>query len=296
MAIATGYNTKVYYIEETTYGTTPTADGVSTFWRYLGTVTSAPYKIIRERSHVYGVGNQTRQYAPILLENYEFSLEVAIHNESNWRILKDIGSGKSYTFAIQYTIGSTTYYAYLQGVYVNSFSLSTSVGELITASLDLKVRNQYTNAGTWFFTSAQFGDTNLETLSQTDPSVWADGKAYSGTGWTTSASSDITEVQSFTVEVNLNMQENRTFDKKYVDNFYEGRIEVSGSMTCNFDSIDHLTRLLDNESGSLRFYIDTDTYIEITGVRYDDINIPASEQDLIMIEISFTGNSYSITA
>ena len=286
MAIGAGYNASISYIAESTFGTLPS----SPTWLEIGRVKSVDVSLNSEHVSIYGLDTQTRLFAPQGNESYEISVDTYI-NDVTWTFIKEIDDSQSYSVLVKQSIGGTNYYAIFVGCVINEVAVSGSVGEAWSASITMKAKQINSNEVT---STAPAGETAY-TRSSTTPYMCHGGVLSAGTGWTTGASSDMTEVTDVEFTINYNYTDNYVLSDNVVEGFYEGNIENSFSFTCNFTNLEQITRILNDESGQLKLEIvDGAQNILFANCVFDELSWPLAEGELTNLDISGTAGSVTL--
>ena len=285
--VASSLDSILYYLAESTYGTTPT---LSTFSEF-GALTSFSINHTVETTVIRGVFNQTPRFNPIpTKKSIEISLDAFLQSTVNLQLLSDILTN-SYTLKVIENYDGTSKIRYYQGVRFSEFTLSSGLGEIATISMSAKAKNIYSNAGSYSFSSAQFSETD-PTPSSVVPSAWSDFTVTSSSFTTGNGTEG--EIQQWEIKLSHEIKENYALSSGLdAEGIYKGGATYEGSMTLNFVNFDDYTRLLNDESGTLTI-TDGSKTITCTGVVYTGVNMSVSEQELINLEVPFQFKSLSI--
>lgn len=284
MTIAAGYTTNIYYKEESgAYG--DIAGGEE--YQYLGPIATAPFSVAIERANIAGLGTRKRESKPPIKHEAGFSIEVPLQLTTNWILAKDVDDTvlKLYSLAIKTVIGATTYYLYAHGVYLNEVGFGTAEFETINLKLAFDVQ-RWDGA----YTSTQHTET-YEARDTSTPQLWKDGKVekVAASGW--AATGDIDELSAWDLTIKNNYEKKTNFSNIYPRDSQEKGFDVNASITLDFETLDELTELLAENIGIIRFYIDSDKYIEVAGANYDSFDTDFAELELLEQSIPITGDS-----
>lgn len=297
--ISVGYNAQIGWGAEAAF-----AEGADTTLAAavngMGIITDCTINTSVERTHVYGIGNQTRVNDPILSESYEWSVSILWQNaatDTAYEFIKDIidnygASRKSYCIRID-TIpdGSTTEILYLEGATINNISIDANVGDVVKTEISGIAKEVF--GDDW--TSTKYPNATDVTVDTTDPEQYH-GSAIGGFSNIVDVSSQLTK---FHVEINYNNNRIDTFSGANMVLASQGAIEVSFSGTVYGDGTsmgvgDMLSDMIGDQSDNLTFGIDGTKTLTLTGASLDSVNYPIKEKESIMIDFEGRANSPSI--
>jgi hypothetical protein len=266
MSIASGAGTRVAYVAEATWGTTP-ATPVFQIMRVTNaglttnktTGTSDELRRDRNVPDEFELGQD-------VAGNYDFELSygsldalIAAALMSSWStdVIVNGATPASVTFEELLETGATDNYARFRGGMVNTLSLDIRARQAITGSLGIMARDE--TLATAIISGATYTAANGNMVATASGSVGA---------LTIGSISPAPKVMRLSLQISNNLRTRPVVGSKYSEVFGLGRCDVTGEMEVYFETADAYQAMLDHDTIAIEATIGV-----VTGEKYT-ITIP----------------------
>lgn len=298
--IGIGSGATVSYLVEITKGTMDP----SPVWTQVGIVTGGSMNLTQEHVPSYGLGDADRLGASSGNKSYELSFDFNIETVG-WDFVELFdGADLTYTIRIEQGISSSspasTHYMYFLGSRLSDVSVSGSQGGLWEASCTIRSVGLDGDA---IVDAAEAGETPY-TAAANAAVITSAGNLASGANWSTGATGIMAEVTDCDLSVGFNFADNHVLNSVDPEGIYSGRTECSWSFTVIWkddgtDINDHITRIIDDESGILIFNVlatGSTLIATLSGCDYDEVSVSLTEGEKSTMDISGTADSCIFTS
>ena len=285
MPFATGAQAEIAYIEEVTYGTTPgtpelVALPVTAITAEVAKdgFQSGDLRSDRQIADFRHGGKSTSLTLPFELKHTEFDplLESALFGSWNTNVLKAGTSRKSFTMEVAYT-DINQYHAYT-GLIVNTMNLSVSTDATVNGSFGL-VGKDMTPSGT---TIDNLGGYTAAGSNRSFDSF---------TGTINEGGSSIAIVTGIEISLDNGLQPARVVGSDTVAEYFDGRCNVTGTVSAFFENATLLNKFLNETPSSLDFTLtdpDANTLtFDIPRIIYTGGSAPVSGEAGIILSMPF---------
>lgn len=291
MPFAEHASTRVAFIAETVFGTTPATPTFKTLrtTRASGlrtnkqTVTSDEIRADRNVSGLIQTAQSASGEYPVEMSYGSFDdfLDAVLCGTWATNVLKNGIARKSFTVEETREMGATDSFSRFTGVMINTFSMDLRAGERVTGSFG--VMGQKETLASAIVTGATYTPANTEPILN----------ATSNVASLTIPNVSTPRVSSLSLNVDNGLRERRYIGSLYSDEFGLGRCQVTGQLEIFFNDPDAYQAVLDHGSGALSFTIGAAPNKKYTfslpKVVFGDGNIPAGgNTDDVMITLPFT--------
>jgi hypothetical protein len=303
MGIGSGAGTRVAFIAESTFGTTP---ATPTF--QVARVTNAGVRQtkstvmsdeLRQDRNVVDEADVGRDVAGSYEAEFSYGtfddfMAAALFGAWSSDVLVNGVTPKFFTLEETLELGTTDSFSRFTGAMVNSFSLTMRAREKVTISLGMMAQKE--EIATAIISGATY------TAANTKPIFTASSHIAS---LSVGSISPAPKVRSLTLEVSNNLRTRPVVGDKYSLEFGPGDCDVTGTLECYFESNDLYQEVLDHSTAALSFTIGADAN-EKYAFSFPKIRFLNGERriggknDDIMVSIPFralyggSGNPHSI--
>lgn len=279
-----GYEYTLWYIEESTPGTTPTSPA----FIELGVVKNVKLKPGSEREQHTGIGNttavatsytMTKPSMTFTMENTDVAAVLAL------LILS--ATEKHFTFVAK---KGTSDYQYINGGALNKVKFAGGVDDPIV-KIDFEVLGmQELHATSDPFTTPDYA-TNAWTAVA--PALYSDTSITKSGAWTNDDA--LTHATKWDFEIDYSVEQRIHLDgNKYPRRVQRKGYTVEGTMSLDFENALELDALLAEEEGVIAIPVDASNTATLSGVTYGDIESDIEELELIEFEIPFSARTVAI--
>lgn len=281
MAIGQSNFVAVRYVEETTYGTTPSAalKNLRYTTESLKSVknTNPSADIIQERRIREIVELSKEGSGDIEFElsysNLDDLMEGALMNDwslddpaSGTDTLTDANTLKSYTIEKEYTDLTTPEFETFTGARIGGLSLSVEPENPITASMSILGKSPAVSETTAGTGSATAAPTNAVMVVGAHVSAFLEGGSAFGTS-----------VLGFTLDIENNLRTQRSITSLDPRNIGAGRVNISGTLRAYFEDSAEIDKFQDFTDTSLKLTVADDAsnqyLFELFSVKYTDMDL-----------------------
>lgn len=285
MALATGAQAEIGYIEEVTYGVTPATPelvalpvtGITPEVTKEG-FQSGDLRADRQISDFRHGGKATTLALPVEMKHTEFDalLESALFGAWATDVLKAGVTKKSFTMEVGYT-DIAQYHAFT-GLIVNSFSLSVSTDATVTGTFNF-VGQDMTPAGA-----------TIDNAGGLTP-VGANRSFDSFSGVINEGGSAIAIVTAVEISIENGLTPAKVIGSDIPQEYFDGRCNVTGTISAFFEDAVLLNKFLNETPSDLDFTLtdpDANTLqFEIPRIIYTGGSAPVSGEAGIVIALPF---------
>lgn len=255
MTIGAGSGTRVAYVAESAWGTTPatptfkvlrvTGTGLRTTKQ---TDTSKEIRADRNVTDEFQLGQDANG-------SYNFELSYATLDElleglfqNTWstNVLKNGVTPKSFTFEETIEMGATDNLFRFPGTMVNSMSLSFGSRAAITGSIGLMAQKEI--SATAIVSGATYTAANTKAIQTSTAGVAS--FTVAGTAY---------KVRSLSIEITNNLRTRPVIGSLYTEEFGSGRFEVTGTIEAYFESAALYDLVIAHSNGALTLTVGTTT-------------------------------------
>ena len=251
MSFASGSGTRVAYVAETAFGTTPTTPSFSTLRVTSGgmrtnktTVTSDERQADRNvRDEILTGLSASGSY------NFEFSADTfddllagALGGAWASNVLKNGILRPTFTIEETLGLGTANSFSRFSGARVNTLSLSVGSQERVTGSVALMAQKE--TLDTTPITGATYAPPNTNQIATASANVAA---------LTVGTITPAPKVKSLTLEISNGLRMRPTVGTPYTQEFGEDRFSVTGNMACYFESNDLYQAVIGHQTAALSF-------------------------------------------
>lgn len=285
MALASTAGSRIAYIAESTFATTPATPTFKEMRRTSGGLelrkgttisdqVSSRRDVMSEPQLSQDIaGTISMEMSHATMDDF---LEAAMGGTWTSDVLKTGTTLKSFTFEETVPVGATSHYMRFLGCAVNTFDLTFSARQKVTGQIGVMGKSQSAMA-----TSILSGATY--TAANTEPLFTSDKVA------SLSILGNTLPVRSLNINVNNNLRIRPTVGSLYTSDFGMGLIEITGRAEVYFDSATAMAAILNHSSGAISFTVGVDTDKKYTfsianaqigngslnlGGRDDDVMVP----------------------
>ena len=255
MAFANGSQTRIAYVAESTFGTTPSNPVFktlrarsSTLRPNKGVLTSDELRADRNiadevRTNISVSGEVVGELA---YGAWDDILAGALQGTWSTNVLKNGGTAQFFTFEETSELGATDSYQRYTGCMVNSLSMDINTRQIVTVSASLM--GSAPSLGTAIVSGATYTAANT-TAVQAAPAGIA-GLNIAGIS---------AKVRRLSWQVNNNLRERPVVDSLYSLEMGSGRCDVTGSIEAYFENNTLMQAILDHTSGAFSLTVGTVT-------------------------------------
>jgi len=273
----TGAIAKAYYVEETTYGSTP----ANPSFQWIGIVQNVEPNMDRSLIKLRGVGSRDLSYIIKGLLKAEISMEYAYQNNTFLAFANMLND-----FSMEvYTDNGATLNSYLYvGGMINSVEVSASVNNLVTVKPNIIAK-------TVTIGSAHPSGATYASDPATTPKTWYNTTVQFPSG------TEIGGVTDWSFKINNNMERYpvvTSTDGDLLKYLVERQREYTGELTMAYMSSTFLSTLKDALEDTLKITIGTDSY-NFYNVKFDTGRLTARPVEVIPQKLSWTAKTFTIT-
>lgn len=283
--------TRLAYIEEVTYGTTPSSPTflVQRFTSEslnanIDNVVSNEIRADRNVTDLVQVGSTAGGDVNFELSYGSFDtwLESLMFSTWSTNVLKNGTTQKSFTIEKTFENGATDQYHRLVGAVANTMKLSMQAGQIVTGSFGFVGKGM--NAATSAIASSSY------TAANTNPVINA------ASNFASLAITGVTgpELTALNINVTNNLRQQQVIGSVQARGISTGRFEVTGDMTLYFESEEAYALFLAATSANLSFVIggaSSKKYqFDVDTIKFETMEIVAGGNDQdVMIQATFRG-------
>jgi hypothetical protein len=252
MAIADTSKTRIAYIAESTFGTTPSTPTFKELRRtngglqlQKGTVRSDEINLDRNVRDEFAVSHDITGSIDFQMSHATLDdmLEAVMGGTWAANVLKAGGTSRSFTFEETIDIGGGNFsYQRFVGTSVNTMELNVAARQAARGSIGLMGRSQAQD--TAIITGATYTASNAEPIMTADSVASLSVASLSGLN-----------VKSLSLNISNNLRIRDEVGSLYTQEFGMGQIDITGRMSVYFESNDLMTEILNHGSGTLQFTI-----------------------------------------
>jgi hypothetical protein len=274
----TGAIAKAYYVEETTYGSTP----ANPSFQWIGIVQNVEPNYDRSLIKLRGIGSRDLAYIIKGLLKAEVSIEYAYQNKTFLAFANTLNDFSMEVF----TDDDTTINSFLHtGGMINSVDVSASVNNLVTVKPNIIAKN--VTIGTTHPTGATYASDPATT-----PKTWYDTKVE------TPAGAEIDGVTDWSFKINNNLERYpviTTTSGDVLKYLVERQRELSGELTIAYMDKTLLTAVANaTEQVILKIVVGTDIFW-FNNVKFDTGRLTARPTEVIPQKLAWTAKTLTIT-
>jgi len=272
------HEAKVYFIEETTYGETPSGTGQPAMVE-VGVVQEVEPALNPDLIKVRGVGSRDLQHLRRGLRQIDLKVTYALQNIN---FLQHATTLTSMSVEVFYEKSSDIISLNHKGCRINRLTVEAAGEEIVKVAAELIGQNVVVGTAK---IGASYGD-------YTDaPLVWHE--TYVKKGATTLER--VTDYR-FTVENNLRrIPVIRTADGHLLKYLPARHRTASGEIVCDFETKEELDDILNDTSFSLEFGLGGTHKALFSGCKWDSSILPTRVEELVSQKLSFTAKSVTIS-
>jgi hypothetical protein len=273
----TGAIAKAYYVEETSYGSTPTNPS----FQWIGVVQNVEPNLDRSLIKLRGIGSRDLSYIVKGLLKAEVSMEYAYQNNTFLAFANTLNDFSMEVF----TDDGTTINSFLHtGGMINSVDVSCSVNNLVTVKPNIIAKN--VTIGTAHPTGATYASD-----PGTTPKTWYDTKVEIPGGI------ELDGVTDWSFKINNNLERYPVITSTNGDllkYLVERQREYSGELTFAYMSSGWLSAVRDGgEQTSVKITVGTNTYT-FNNVKFDTGRLTARPVEVIPQKLTWTAKTLTI--
>lgn len=256
MAIASGSQTRIAYIAESTWGTTPTSPVFKVLRAKQSSmrankivVTSEELRADRNIADVAmtGFGVSGDIGGELSYGSWDDLLEGALMGTWATNVLKNAATPKYYTVEETLETGATDSYSRFVGCMVDKLSMNIQARAIVDLSASFRGKSETT--GTAILSGATYTAANTKAIQAAPSGI----VSLSILGTTTY------RVKSLSFEINNNLRERPVIDSLYSDELGLGDAAVTGQIEAYFDANTLYDSMLAHSNGAITFTIGTVT-------------------------------------
>ena len=283
--------TRLAYIAEVTYGTTPTTPAFKNL-RYTGeslnpniqNVTSNEIRADRNIPDVIQVGSEAGGNVEFELSYGSFDDLIEGLMQSTWstNVIKNGVAPKSFTLEKTFEAGGTDQYHRFTGAMVNTLSLNVRAREIVSGSFGFMCKGM--SQAQAIITDATYAAVNA------NPVINA------ASNFASLAIEGVTspQIMGLTLNVTNNLRQDAVVGQVDSKGIGSGRFQVSGTINAYFENEELLELYLANTASGLSFVLGGASSLNYTfsipNLKFDDHKVVAGGNDQpVMAEISFVG-------
>lgn len=252
MAIASTSRSRVAYIAETVFGTTPASPTFKELRRTSGnlrtkktTVQSDQITLDRNVRDEYMVaqdieGSYDVEFSADTLDDM---LSAALRGTWTTNVLVNGTTEPSFTFEETIDIGGSNVYHRYDGCMVDTLALNIASRKALTGSLGIKGQNEA--LGTAILTGATY---TAATTTPVETAVSVASLAIAGI-------TPVPKIRSISLNIANNLRARDTVGSLYTEQFGMGKCDVTGTVEAYFESNSLYQAVLDHGGGALSFTV-----------------------------------------
>ena len=273
----TGAIAKAFYVEETTYGTTPSNPS----FQWIGIVQNVEPNIDRSLIKLRGIGSRDLSYIIQGLLKAEVSLEYAYQDNT---FLAFANTLNDFTMEV-FTDDGTTVNSYIYaGGMINSVDVSCSVNNLVTVKPNIIAK-------TVTIMAAHLSGSTYASDPATTPKTWYNTKVEIPSG------TEISGVTDWSFKINNNLERYPVITSTSGDllkYLVERQREYTGELTIAYMDNAYLSALKNaQEQATLKITVDTNTYT-FNNVKFDTGRLTARPVEVIPQKLTWTAKTLTI--
>lgn len=288
--MASASQTRLAYIAESTWGTTP-ATPAFTNARFTGesvnanieNVTSNEIRADRNVTDLVQVGQSAGGSVDFELSygTYDDWLESLLYNTWSTNVLKNGNTEKSFTLEKTFETGATDQYHRFAGAIAGSMSLSMAVGSIVTGSFEFLAKG--TTSAQTIITGATYTGANTNDVINAASNF----ASLSMTGVTSP------ELTALDLTISNNLRTQQVLGSLDARGIATGRFEVTGTFTAYFENEELYELFLAGTAADLSFKLggaSSSNYVfDLPNIKFGSANVVAggNDQDLVA-EVEFT--------
>ena len=262
MAFASSSGTRVAYVAESTWGTTPATPTLKTLRvtnRGLRTAktTAASQERRADRNvpdlMMLGLGAGGGYDIEWSYATLDDLLEGALFSDWSADILKNGITPHSYTFEETLELGTTDSFSRFPGTMVSRIGMSIRAQQVVTGSIELL--SQKENLSTAIVSGATYTAANVNPISTASANV---------AGLDVGAITPVPRIMSLDLTIDNHLRERPEIGSLFSAEFGSGRCEVTGNMSCYFESNVLYQSVISHDSVGLTFTIGNATLKKYT--------------------------------
>jgi hypothetical protein len=262
--VANSSETRLAYVAESTWGTTPSSPSFTNMrWTSesltpsLQTVTSSEIRADRNVTDLVETGFQAGGDVSFELsfDSFEDIFESLLYNTWSTNVLKNGKTEKSFTFEKKFDINTNQYHRF-PGSIVDTMSLNVQAREIVTGTFGILSKEM---------TTAQSQISNATYSSANTNQVLNASSQFANLAM--SGLNNTPTITGLTLDVANNLRQQAAVGQKANIGIGTGRFEVTGTLNAYFENKDLIDALLNNSSTPLTFRLGT-------GTDYYDITLP----------------------
>ena len=259
MAFADGSGTRIAYIAETAFGTTPATPVFnvlratqSTLRPNKNTVQSEEIRADRNVADLLmtGVGISGELAGELSYGSWDDLFAAALCSDWATNVLKNGVLNKYLMVEETYELGATDSFSRFTGCMIDRLQLAVVARQIVT--LRASILGRANALDTAIITGATYTAANSNAVQAAPSGVAA--LSFSDSGGAISA-----KVRSVNLEVRNNLRERPVLDSLYSEEMGKGRCEITGTLEAYFGSNDLMEAVLAHDTGSLSITLGTVT-------------------------------------
>jgi len=271
-----GYNVKVGYYEETSFGTKP--DGTDTApitYSPPGAVSSFAFTVEPELVEIYALGSRdlaqllrgrktvkaTLKFYPVDLVFVRYGIDNISKSFTIWGKLLDIND-----------------HILLLGGKIDGLTIDVAEGEVVTISADIIAKTSDNTPPTY----ADVGDFSGTPLMFKDVSISKDGTSITS------------KVKDFSLKIDNNLEPVFTVSSDELVKILEKNREISGTIGMSFESMSEYSEVVNDTEFSLSITMGGNT-INLSGCKWEKFDVEITPEDLIYLPMSFRAKSITVS-
>lgn len=272
------HEAKVYFIEETTYGETPSGTGQPAMVE-VGVVQEVEPALNPDLIKIRGIGSRDLQHIRKGLRQADLKVTYALQNIN---FLQHVTTLTSMNVEVFYEKSSGVISLNHKGCRINRLTVEAAAEEIVKVTTELIGQNVVVGTAK---IGASYGDYS------DDPLVW----------YETYVKKDTTTLQRatdyrFTIENNLRrIPVIRTTDGHLLKYLPARHRTASGEIVCDFETKEELDDILNDTSFSLEFGLGGTHKAVFSDCKWDSSVLPTRIEELVAQKLSFTAKSVAIS-
>lgn len=291
MGIANGSQTRIAYIAESTFGTTPASPVFKTLRATQSTmrankivVTSQELRADRNVADVAltGLSASGELSGELSYGSWDDLLEGALMSSWATNVLKNGGTPKYFTIEETLETGATDAYSRFVGSMVDKFSMNINARQIVEIAAAMRSRSEST--GTAILSGATYTAANTKAIQAAPYGI----ASLSILGSTTY------RVKSLQWEINNGLRERPVVDSLYTDEMGLSEASVTGQIEAYFDGNTLYDAMLAHGNGAISFTIGTVTAEKYTilipkAIWGEGVKGNRTKDADVMLTLPFTG-------
>jgi len=270
-----GHEAKAYFVEETTYGETPTNPQMAA----VGVVYEVEPILNPNLVKVRGIGSRDLQFLRKGLRQAELKL---VYGLQNINLLQHVATLTSLSVEVFYEKPSNIISALYKGCRIDSLTVEVSAEEMMKVTAELIGQNVAVSTAK---IGAGYGDYS------NPPAAWYDTYVKKD-----SATLEHATDYSFFIKNNLKRVAVVRSSSGHLLKYLPARHrELSGELVCDFETKDELDVILNDTEFNLEFGLGNTNKAVFNGCKWDSSTLSTRANELVAQKLPFTAKTVTIS-